>query len=149
MATLTLTIKEDFVINGHQKGTSTVQEVTGVVNMYNRVYVIDSTEDTVLDFQADRSSGGAIEDGTLKYARFTHTGTSNTVDLRIQSTADNKEFIVRLSAGESYVMFFDQVDAESVAASIGGSFSGSQLDVVKAICSSGDGATLEVVAAQS
>lgn len=149
MATLTLTIKEDFVINGHQKGTSTVQEVTGVVNMYNRVYVIDSTEDTVLDFQADRSSGGAIEDGTLKYARFTHTGTSNTVDLRMQSTADNKEFIVRLSAGESYVMFFDQVDAESVAASIGGAFSGSQLDVVKAICSSGDGATLEVVAAQS
>lgn len=149
MATLTLTIKEDFVINGHQKGTSTVQEVTGVVNMYNRVYVIDSTEDTVLDFQADRSSGGAIEDGTLKYARFTHTGTSNTVDLRMQSTADNKEFIVRLSAGESYVMFFDQVDAESVAASLGGGFSGSQLDVVKAICSSGDGATLEVVAAQS
>jgi len=149
MATLTLTIKEDFVINGHQKGTSTVQEVTGVVNMYNRVYVIDSTEDTVLDFQADRSSGGAIEDGTLKYARFTHTGTSNTVDLRMQSTAANKEFIVRLSAGESYVMFFDQVDAESVAASIGGAFSGSQLDVVKAICSSGDGATLEVVAAQS
>tara|TARA_X000001382_G_scaffold64239_1_gene44490 strand:+ start:1500 stop:1949 length:450 start_codon:yes stop_codon:yes gene_type:complete len=149
MATLTLTIKEDFVINGHQKGTSTVQEVTGVVNMYNRVYVIDSTEDTVFDFQADRSSGGAIEDGTLKYARFTHTGTSNTVDLRMQSTAANKEFIVRLSAGESYVMFFDQVDAESVAASIGGAFSGSQLDVVKAICSSGDGATLEVVAAQS
>ena len=149
MATLTLTIKEDFVINGHQKGTSTVQEVTGVVNMYNRVYVIDSTEDTVLDFQADRSSGGAIEDGTLKYARFTHTGTSNTVDLRIQSTGDNKEFIVRLSAGESYVMFFDQVDAESVSASIGGAFSGSQIDVVKAICSSGDGATLEVVAAQS
>lgn len=126
-----------------------MQEVTGVVNMYNRVYVIDSTEDTVLDFQADRSSGGAIEDGTLKYARFTHTGTSNTVDLRMQSTAANKEFIVRLSAGESYVMFFDQVDAESVAASIGGAFSGSQLDVVKAICSSGDGATLEVVAAQS
>lgn len=149
MATLTLTIKEDFVINGHQKGTSTVQEVTGVVNMYNRVYVIDSTEDTVLDFQADRSSGGAIEDGTLKYARFTHTGASNTVDLRIQSTGDNKEFIVRLSAGESYVMFFDQVDAESVSASIGGAFSGSQIDVVKAICSSGDGATLEVVAAQS
>ena len=149
MATLTLTIKEDFVINGHQKGTSTVQEVTGVINMYNRVYVIDSTEDTVLDFQADRSSGGAIEDGTLKYARFTHTGTSNTVDLRMQSTAANKEFIVRLSAGQSYVMFFDQVDAESVAASIGGAFSGSQLDVVKAICSSGDGATLEVVAAQS
>tara|TARA_R110002020_G_scaffold155574_6_gene336705 strand:- start:4975 stop:5424 length:450 start_codon:yes stop_codon:yes gene_type:complete len=149
MATLTLTIKEDFVINGHQKGTSTVQEVTGVINMYNRVYVIDSTEDTVLDFQADRSSGGAIENGTLKYARFTHTGTSNTVDLRMQSTAANKEFIVRLSAGQSYVMFFDQVDAESVAASIGGAFSGSQLDVVKAICSSGDGATLEVVAAQS
>lgn len=150
MATLTLTIKEDFVINGHQKGTSTVQEVTGVVNMYNRVYVIDSTEDTVFDFQADRSSGGAIEDGTLKYARFTHTGTSNTVDLRMQSTADNKEFIVRLSAGESYVMFFDKIDAESTSAGLGGAFgSGSQLDVVKAICSSGDGATLEVVAAQS
>lgn len=149
MATLTLTIKEDLVLNGDQKGKTTVKEVTGVEYCFSRYYVIDSTEDTVLDFQADRSSGGAIEDTNLKYARFTHTGASNTVDLRIQSTGDNKEFIIRLSAGESYVMFFDSIDAESVSASIGGAFSASQIDVIKAKCSAADGATLEVIAAHS
>lgn len=149
MATLTLTIKEDLVLNGAQKGTTTVKEITGVEYCYSRYYVIDNTEDTILDFQADRSSGGAIEDTNLKYARFTHTGSSNTVDLRIQSTGDNKEFIIRLSAGDSYVMFFDSIDAESVAASIGGAFSASQIDVIKAVCSAADGATLEVTAAHS
>ena len=149
MATLTLTIKEDLVLNGAQKGTTTVKEVTGVEYCYSRYYVIDSTEDTVLDFQADRSSGSSIEDTNLKYARFTHKGTSNTISLRIQSTDDSKEFIIKLSAGESYMMFFDSIDAESVAASIGGAFSASQIDVIKAVCSAADGATLEVIAAHS
>jgi hypothetical protein len=151
MATLTLTIKEDLVINGKQQGTSNVTDITGVNNVYSRVYVIDSTEDTVLDFQADRSNGGSVEDATLKYARFTRTdsSTSNTVDLRVQSTGDNKEFIIRLGAGESYIMFFDSIDAESVSASIGGAFSASQIDVIKAVCSAADGATLEVLVAQS
>tara|TARA_R100001163_G_scaffold5748_1_gene6754 strand:+ start:2096 stop:2545 length:450 start_codon:yes stop_codon:yes gene_type:complete len=149
MATLTLLIKEDLIIGGKQQGTSTTKEVTGVNNSYCRYYVVDSTEDTIIDFQADRSSGGAVEDGTVKYARFTHTGSSNTVDLRFQATAANKEFLIRLSAGESHLLFFDQIDAESQSSGLGGNFSGSQLDVIKAICSAGDGATLEVLIAQS
>lgn len=151
MATLTLTIKEDLVINGKQQGTTNAVDITSVENVYSRVYVVDSTEDTVLDFQADRSSGGAIEDATLKYARFTRTdnNTSNTVDLRIQSTVDSKEFIIRLNAKESYIMFFDSIDAESASGSIGGAFTASQIDVVKAVCSAVDGATLEVFVAQS
>jgi hypothetical protein len=149
MATLTLTIKEDLVLNGAQRGKTTVQEIQNVNYCMSRLYVIDSTEADVLNFQADRSAGGAIEDTNLLYARFTHVGTSNTVDLRIQSTDDNKEFIIRLSAGESYVMFFDSIDAESDSASIGAVFSASQIDVIKAVCSAADGATLEVVAAHS
>ena len=149
MATLTLSIKEDLIIGGKQQGTTTTKEVTGVNNAYCRYYVVDSTEDTIIDFQADRSSGKAAENGTLKYARFTHTGTSNTVDLRMQATAANKEYIVRLSTGESHVIFFDQIDAESQSSGLGGGFAGSQLGVIKAICSSGDGATLEVLIAQS
>ena len=85
MATLTLSIKEDLIIGGKQQGTTTTKEITGVNNAYCRYYVVDNTEDTVVDFQADRSGGGAVEDGTLKYARFTHTGTSNTIDLRLQA----------------------------------------------------------------
>tara|TARA_R100000353_G_scaffold175499_2_gene146013 strand:- start:835 stop:1284 length:450 start_codon:yes stop_codon:yes gene_type:complete len=149
MATLTLSIKEDLIIGGKQQGTTTTKEITGVNNAYCRYYVVDNTEDTVVDFQADRSGGGAVEDGTLKYARFTHTGTSNTIDLRLQATAANKEFLVRLSAGQSYILFFDSIDAESTSSGLGGNFAGSQLDVIKAICSAADGATLEVLIAQS
>ena len=72
MATLTLSIKEDLIIAGKQQGRTVTKEVTGVNNVYCRYYVVDNTEDTIIDFQADRSSGGAVEDGTLKYARFTH-----------------------------------------------------------------------------
>ena len=111
--------------------------------------MVDNTEDTIIDFQADRSNGGAVEDGTLKYARFTHATGSNTIDLRFQATAANKEYIVRLNAGESHLIFFDSIDAESTSSGLGGAFSGSQLDVIKAICSAGDGASLEVIIAQS
>jgi hypothetical protein len=69
--------------------------------------------------------------------------------LRFQATAANKEFLVRLSAGQSYILFFDSIDAESQSSGLGGSFAGSQLDVIKAICSAADGATLEVLIAQS
>ena len=149
MATLTLSIKEDLIISGKQQGRTVTKEVTGVNNVFCRYYVVDNTEDTIIDFQASRSSGGAVEDGTLKYARFTHSTGSNTVDLRFQATAANKEYIVRLAAGESYLLFFDSIDAESQSSGLGGGFSGSQLDVIKAICSSGDGASLEVIIAQS
>ena len=149
MATLTLSIKEDLIIGGKQQGRTVSKEVTGVNNVYCRYYVIDNTEDTVVDFQTARSGGGAIEEGTLKYARFTHTGSSNNIDLRFQSTAANKEYLVRLSAGESHILFFDSIDAESTSGGLGGGFSGSQLDVIKAICSAADGATLEVLIAQS
>lgn len=149
MATLTLSIKEDLIISGKQQGRTVTKEVTGVNNVFCRYYVVDNAEDTIIDFQANRSSGGAVENGTLKYARFTHATGSNTVDLRFQATAANKEYIVRLAAGESYLLFFDSIDAESQSSGLGGGFSGSQLDVIKAICSSGDGASLEVLIAQS
>ena len=71
MATLTLSIKEDLIIAGKQQGRTVTKEVTSVNNVFCRYYVVDNTEDTIIDFQADRSSGGAVEDGTLKYARFT------------------------------------------------------------------------------
>ena len=149
MATLTLSIKEDLIIGGKQQGKTVTKEITGVSNVYCRYYVVDNSEDTIINFQADRSSGGAIEDGTLKYARFTHSTGSNTIDLRLQATAANKEYIVRLAAGDSNIIFFDEIDAESQSSGLGGTFGGSQLDVVKAICSSADGASLEVIIAQS
>ena len=77
----------------------------GVNNVYCRYYVVDNTEDTIINFQADRSSGGAVEDGTLEVRQVPHATGSNTIDLRFQATAANKEYIVRLSAGESYLLF--------------------------------------------
>ena len=112
MATLTLSIKEDLIIGGKQQGTTTTKEITGVNNAYCRYYVVDNTEDTVVDFQADRSGGGAVEN-------------------------------------QSYILFFDSIDAESTSSGLGGSFAGSQLGVIKAVCSASDGATLEVLIAQS
>ena len=99
---------------------------------------IDNTEEDILNFQAAREAAGAIEDGTLQYLRLTHIGAANTVNLRIQSTVDTKEYIVQLAAGESFMLFNDNAMDVNTGSDIDSSASLSQLDTIKALCSSGD-----------
>ena len=146
MATLNVTITEEMTLNGKDQGNTNTLSIASVTAVINRIMTIDNTEEDILNFQAAREAAGAIEDGTLQYLRLTHIGAANTVNLRIQSTVDTKEYIVQLAAGESFMLFNDNAMDVNTGGDIDSSASLSQLDTIKALCSSGDGAELELFA---
>ena len=146
MATLNVTITEEMTLNGKDQGNTNTLSISSVTAVINRIMTIDNTEEDILNFQAAREAAGAIEDGTLQYLRLTHIGAANTVNLRIQSTGDTKEYIVQLAAGESFMLFNDNAMDVNTGGDIDSTASLSQLDTIKALCSSGDGAELELFA---
>jgi hypothetical protein len=146
MATLNVTITEEMTLNGKDQGNTNTLSIPSVTAVINRIMTIDNTEEDILNFQAAREAAGAIEDGTLQYLRLTHIGAANTVNLRVQSTGDTKEYIVQLAAGESFMLFNDNAMDVNTGGDIDSSASLSQLDTIKALCSSGDGAELELFA---
>ena len=146
MATLNVTITEEMTLNGKDQGNTNTLSIPSVTAVINRIMTIDNTEEDILNFQNDREAAGAIEDTTLQYLRITHISSANTVNLRIQSTGDTKEYIVQLAAGESFMLFNDNKMDVNTGGDIDSEADLSQLDTIKALCSSGDGAELELFA---
>lgn len=149
MATLTVTIEEELTINGKQRGNTNSISISSVSEVYSRVLTIGNAEQSILDFQATNPSGSAIADGTLQYLRITNLDTgSDTVDLRLQSTDANKEFLVRIAPSESFVLFHDQLDVNATSSDLDGAISLSQIDVIKADCtgSASEAADVEIFA---
>jgi len=146
MATLNVTITEEMTLNGKDQGNTNTLSIPSVTAVINRIMTIDNTEEDILNFQDDREAAGAIEDTTLQYLRITHISSANTVNLRVQSTDDAKEYIVQLAAGESFMLFNDNAMDVNTGGDIDSGASLSQLDTIKALCSSGDGAELELFA---
>jgi len=59
-------------------------------------------------------AAGQFADSNVKYLRITNTDTSNYVTLRM--TAGNDEYFVKVSAGNTFLLFDTVMDADSDAA---------------------------------
>lgn len=145
MASLTVTIQEELTINGKDRGNTNSITINNVTETFNRVLTVTNTEETILEFQASIPSGGAIVDGTLQYLRITNLYASNTVDLRIQDTSNTKEYFVRISGSESFILFNDRIDANEANDE---AISLSQIEKISADAtgSSGETADIEIFA---
>ena len=106
MATLTVTVKEDVLINGVRRGSENVTDITGITETYSRVLdVLNSADTDVLKF-GSADGAGTISRTKLKYMRFTNLSTTaaNTITLSIEDT-DSEQYIISLAAGQSYVLY--------------------------------------------
>lgn len=139
---MTVTIQEEITINGKDRGNKNSLSISSVTETFNRVLTVTNTEQTILEFQATNPSGGAFVDATMQYLRITNLDASNTVDLRIQDTANTKEYFVQLGAGESYIMFNDKMDCDSAA--IDTTISLSQIEKISADATGTGGETADI-----
>lgn len=152
MATLTVTVKEDVLINGVHRGSENVTDISSITETYSRVLDIGTGADTeVLKF-GSADGAGTISRSKLKYMRFTNLSTTaaNTITLSIEDT-DSEQYIIKLAAGQSYVLYntdFDANDA-STSVAIGASYSfGGAIDLIMARAAAGT-PQMEVFAAMS
>jgi len=142
MATMTVTIQEELTINGKDRGSKNAISISNVTETFNRVLTVTNTEQTILEFQATNPSGGALVDTTMQYLRITNLDASNTVDLRIQDTANTKEYFVQIGASESYVLFNDKMDCDSAA--VDTTISLSQIEKISADATGTGGETADI-----
>lgn len=113
MATLSLTISEEITINGGQKSTSNTLDITGVTQLDQRIVKVGTSEQSLVLFDSAEAAG-QFADSNVKYLRITNTDTSNYVTLRM--TAGNDEYFVKVSAGNTFLLFDTVMDADSDAA---------------------------------
>ena len=134
-------IQEEITINGKDRGNKNTIEITSVSEVFNRVFTVTNTEQNILDFAAN-ASGGSLEDTTMQYLRITNLDATNTVDLRIQDTANTKEYFVQIGASESFVLFNDKMDCDSSA--VNTTISLSQIDFISADATGTGGETADI-----
>ena len=77
----------------------------------------------------------------MQYLRITNLAASNTVDLRIQDTANTKEYFVRIGGSESFVLFNDKIDADATA---GTTIALTQIELISAEATGTGGQTADI-----
>lgn len=149
MATLTVTVKEDVLINGVHRGSENVTDINNITETYSRVLDIGTSSDTeVLKFDS-ADGAGTISRSKLKYMRFTNLSTTaaNKITLSFEDT-DTDQYFVNLHAGQSFILTNTDIEANDTDPSIAiGAFSGA-IDLIMAKAAAGT-PQLEVFAAMS
>jgi len=112
MATLTVTMKEEVVLNGKERGNEVSKTIESIEQTVNRLLRVTTTEEDILNFQADRPDAGSLHIDKLKYLRITNTADSGTVDLRFTSATAVDEYLVQIGPKESYVLFNNEMDVK-------------------------------------
>ena len=111
MAVLTVTIKEQVILNGTDRGTENVATIGSVSEVLNRIVTCPANVDTtVATFRSSvDAADGALDLDNVKYVRVTNLDSSNSVNLSLQiSSAENgtadASTSVLLEAGKSFML---------------------------------------------
>ena len=112
MATLAVTITESLTLNGKDRGSENILEISGVSEVFHRVVTCPASVDTtVATFRsATNVADGALDVEDVKYIRVTNLDSSNPINLSLQidageddSAADESATIL-IEAGRSFIM---------------------------------------------
>ena len=154
MATLTITVKEDLILNSAPKGGEFVKNIDGIDQVYSRIVDVPNGADTEVLKMGTADGAGQRIASNVKYLRLTNLGTndSNFISLSFEDT-DTDQYFVKLAAGQSYTLFNADIDANdaSTSTAIGADnyfASKGTIDLIMARSSSGT-QQLEVFAALS
>lgn len=111
MATLTVTIKEEVVLNDTEHGSETVFSDANITEFFERrVRCSNTAEMTLIAF--DSASGGStFVNSSCEYIRITNNDSTNFVTLRVLGSGE--EYFVKLEPRSSFLLFNDQMDANA------------------------------------
>ena len=120
-ADLTVTIIEQYTLNGVSYGNTMNKTYTDNGEVYQRVMAIEadagrSTWTNIINFGAADAAG--IADITnYKYFRIKNLDDTNFLELRVTGTADS--FFVKIKAGETFLLMDNEIDAVASSTTIG------------------------------
>tara|TARA_R110002020_G_scaffold63115_3_gene168182 strand:- start:895 stop:1347 length:453 start_codon:yes stop_codon:yes gene_type:complete len=116
MATLTVSISEKLQLNGKDRGSVITKDISSITETFHRIMdVKTSGTQKILEMDATEgnSTGGKLFSTNVKYLRITNLDTTNFVSITVQNDA-TEEYMVKLEAGQTYVLFNSKVDANDL-----------------------------------
>lgn len=111
MATLTVTIKEELILNGAEHGSENVVSITGVTESIHRIIDVPTATETTLISFGSATGGSTFIDNTVQYLRVTNLDTTNYANLRVLGTSE--EYFVKLEPEGSFMLFNSKMDANA------------------------------------
>ena len=111
MATLTVTIKEELILNGAERGSENVATISSVTEMIERIIDIPTATETTLVEYGSATGGSTFIDDTTQYLRITNLDDTNFATLRVLGTPE--EYFVKVPAAGSFMLFNDEMDANA------------------------------------
>mgnify|MGYP003119438551 CR=1 FL=1 len=155
MAQLTVTNRENIVINGRQQGSSRTMTFNNIVDVFTRVFSFkQQTLTTLYTTHDDTVSSGVFDDGSVKYVRITSLNAEPLVINPIgeADSSDEMNFAYELQQGQSFYLYSHnlcmRVDDGNAISSAEMNASLRDIDSVKAYCARGTG-RVEVFVASS
>ena len=131
MATLTVTIQESITLNGSERGSTNAIDISGVTQLDNRIVKVNTVEQSLILFDTAEGAG-QFADSSVQYVRITNLDLSNFVTLRM--TAADDEYFVKLSAGDSFVLFETVMDTDDDSGAATASLA--NIDSIKGVANS-------------
>ena len=131
MATLTVTIQESITLNGSERGSTNAIDISGVTQLDNRIVKVNTVEQSLILFDTAEGAG-QFADASVQYVRITNLDLSNFVTLRM--TAADDEYFVKLSAGDSFVLFETVMDTDDDSGAATASLA--NIDSIKGVANS-------------
>jgi len=117
---LTVTITEQYTLNGVSYGNTMNKTYTDNGEVYQRIMAIPySAEDAftdIINFGAADDAGQADIDN-YKYFRIKNLDDTNFLTLRVTGTADS--FFVKIKAGETFLLMDNEIDAVASSTTFG------------------------------
>lgn len=115
MAVLTVKLSEELELNGRERGSEVSIDVANITETFHRIMDIGTAaSQTILqmDATAANAAGGTLLTTNVAYFRITNLDATNFVAITIQNNG-TEEYMVKLDAGESYLLFNSKLDANA------------------------------------
>ncbi len=118
---LTVTITEQYTLNGVSYGNTMNKTFTSNGEVYQRVMAIAAGTrgdvwTNIINF-GSADSAGIADITNYKYFRIKNLDDTNFLELRVTGTADS--FFVKIKAGESFLLMDNEIDAVASSTTIG------------------------------
>ena len=140
MPNLTVTNRENIVINGRQQGSARTMTFNNIVDVFTRIFSFKQGTLTALyTTHDDTVSSGVFDDGSIKYARITSLNAEPLI-IEVNSEGDLCK-LYELQQGQSYYIYSHTLStfAEGDAIDAADYTALKVIDSVKAYCVRGTG----------
>ena len=77
MANLTVTVAENLTIEGADRGNTITETISGIIDTYERLITVPTTEVTIYSTHATDVAGATFDKDLVKYSRFTNKDDTN------------------------------------------------------------------------